>query len=155
MDAVLASKIVQSGWLNLAFWAHHSISGVKIQQALFRIPHPSKIKNILCAHMHAHVYLFQRFGNALRLPHQLLHILLCPRDLFKTLAPPTSLQLLKTRRVRYGTCVTSPLQTQETHSESKIARTHKDIWTEPTTWDEIWSGPSFQPEQKENAKLRV
>ena len=107
MDAVLESKIVKSGWLNLAIWAHCSISGVKIQQALFRIPHSCKIKNILCAHMHAHVCFFQRVGNPLRLPHQLLHILFCPRDLFKTLAPPTSLQLLKTCRVRYGISVTS------------------------------------------------
>lgn len=33
MDVVLESKIVQSGWLNLAIWAHCSISEVKIQQA--------------------------------------------------------------------------------------------------------------------------
>lgn len=47
---------------------------MKIQQALFGITHPSKIKNILCAHMHTHVCFFQRAGNASRLLHQLLHI---------------------------------------------------------------------------------
>lgn len=78
MDAVLESKIVQCALLNLAIWAHHSISGVKIQHALLGVPRPSEIKNIRCAHMHARVRFFQGAGNAVRLPHQLRHVYSAP-----------------------------------------------------------------------------
>lgn len=155
MDAGLESKIVQPGWLNLANWAQHSISGMKIQQALFGITHPSKIKNILSAHMHTHVCSFQRAGNASRLLHQILHIYPAQGTSLKLCLHQDLCSKHRGRGMASQLPPPSPLQALEVHSKLKITRAPEDIWTEPATWDEIWSGPNIQPEQTENAKLGV
>lgn len=80
--------------------------------------------------MHAHVCFFQRAGNTLTLLHQLLHILFCPRDLFKTLDPPISAIACNMQR-EVRNLGYFPLQTQEVHFELNIPGTHWGDWTEP------------------------